>query len=155
MAQYPLQGFVEVPDGPVTGTPDEVRAFKPILGGADGEAGQQYRYQQAYGYRNGRFVHLQMYLQLAAKGTIRGELRVKGFPWPLRFVPGWVTGVVGYYSNLAPSVANVTNLTLLSNGGLTSAQIYGFIPGLNPRQLTFDDINDHTQFACSIDYLLD
>ena len=62
--------------------------WTPILGGAGGQTGQSYSLQAGLFTRIGRLLFAAFTLTLSAKGTITGELRLAGLPYPMTTAPG-------------------------------------------------------------------
>jgi hypothetical protein len=58
--------------------------WTPVIGGVTSESGQTYTTQSAYYTKIGRIVHCNAYIVLATKGTITGNLKIKGLPFTSR-----------------------------------------------------------------------
>jgi hypothetical protein len=152
--RIPVDGLsVEIPTIAV-GDPSVFGEWTPVIGGTT-ETGQVYHFQTGHYIKIGRLVTVWSYTQFSAKGGIVGPLHLKGLPFPTVNLPGFFAGVCSYSSNLSPNAANVSSIMLYTGGTQTVVALFGFMPGQNPRPLTTDDINDHTQLILSLSYPTD
>src|SRR5262245_15809170 len=159
----PVQGleglFVDFPDPVtvqgVTKYGGIYGPWTPVLGGVGGESGQAYSYQTGHCVLYDRELRLWAYTQFSAKGTINGQLCLKGFTIPSLNAPGFFAGSVAYWSNMSPEANDVTDVKIYAGGHQSQALLVGFRAGQNPRPLTTADINDHTQFIISLSYPID
>ncbi len=159
----PVEGLtVEVPDLPANPTPtsngggEELAPipFVPVIGG-DSESGQVYSTQRGYYVRSKYKCDVKVYVQFSSKGTINGNLRLKNLPVPAATIPMFFAGDYAYSSNASPQMNAVSNILVYTAGTLDYAMLYGFVPSQNPRPLTAEDINDHTQIMLGLSYFVD
>lgn len=165
-----IQG-IQGPPGSGGGSNQSSGYFLPVLGGDQGESGQDYLYQQGYWTKTGSIVTVWAYTQfrgpgtagghVGAKGTIIGNLCVK-----LPFVsvsppnnpannqsPPDMAGSVGVYSNLlTPGGPTAYTTTLLCRMLRTTnfLQLLRVAGDINPTYMHQDDINDSTQLVVSV-----
>ena len=79
----------------------EEGTWTPIVGGAGGESGQTYGYQSATYTKVGDSVTARFDVRVAAKGTITGNVVIKGLPF---VVSGSGYGTISYFANMAANI---------------------------------------------------
>ena len=101
----------------------EEGTWTPVLGGSTSETGQSYYAQTGSYIKIGKLIHLSGYVALTAKGTIVGNIVLKGFPFPVatitRYYPGGAVVIVGPTATAYASVSIQMN-TGASNGTITT-----------------------------------
>lgn len=164
--QLVIENLEHCIDGP-EGTPDPphpppvptggpaVELWTPIIGAAQGVSDQRYRYQTGYLVRQGPLVTWWAYVQFDSQGTMRGSIRLEGFPYPTATVPGFFGGGCSYSSNLSPSANDVTSIDVWTSGSRKDWNLFGRRLGQNPRPLVAEDINAATQLILHGSYLTD
>jgi hypothetical protein len=77
----------------------EEGTWTPVIGGSTSESGQAYSIQDGRYIKIGKYVHLQFNVVLSTKGTITGNLRLKGLPFvALNFANAYSSGLVQWFS---------------------------------------------------------
>lgn len=116
-----------------------------------------YSSQQGVAWKAGRLVTFQVYVQFSAWGAapMTGALSLHGLPFPTAALPVYFAAEVPYSSNLSPDANDITSIFLYTGGLQTAWAFYGRRLGQNPRTINAADINAHTQFIISGQYLTD
>lgn len=107
---------------PGTGTSElladyEEGTWTVVLGGSTSESGQTYSYREASYEKIGRTVIARFDVRVSVKGTITGDLQIKGLPFSLS------QGGYGYISYWANMASNTTFVALQGSG--TAAYVIG------------------------------
>ena len=129
----------------------EEGTWTPIIGGSGGESGQSYSGQAGHYTKIGRMVHVQFRVVLSTKGTITGNVVLKGLPFTVANQINYASGVT-YWDNLAVNwnyifgmiEANNTYCTLMGTKTASSVS----------ATLTTTDIANNTQFNGSFTYFV-
>lgn len=75
----------------------EEGSFTPVIGGITSESGQTYTTQVGRYVKKGKEVTISGYVELSAKGTITGNVAIKGLPFTIANITGYFpAGVIGY-----------------------------------------------------------
>jgi hypothetical protein len=96
----------------------EEGTWTPVIGGATSESGQTYSYRAGTYTRIGNTVVARFDVRASVKGTITGELQIKGFPFTMS---GGNYGNISFYYNMA---SNTTYIALQGTNG-TAAYVVG------------------------------
>jgi len=137
--------------------------FTPTLGGDGGETGQSYQVNS----REGRYVRINelvtvnIFTQFTAKGTITGNLVMKGLPFISSGGAGaFYAASIGYMtalSNLAPHPVKHGVIGYVLGGTdyikLLTYDDYAAALG-NPTEMVGSDVNDTTQCVVAATYTL-
>lgn len=115
----------------------EEGSWTPIIGGATSESGQTYLAQVGRYVKLGKLVCVMGYAQLSVKGTITGNVRMKGLPFTIEnTLDEYAAGSV-QWANLALSLVtlvcradpNNTGLLLFGATGATVSNTTQLVPG--------------------------
>ena len=107
--------------------------WTPIIGGADGTSGQSYSVQAGLVTRIGRLCFASFIATLSVKGTISGEVRIFGLPYPFTSLPGAAGGGALSFANLA---TNWSDVTVRGIPGTTSGRVIGNFGPSSPHNVT-------------------
>ena len=127
----------------------EEGTWTPVIGGTTSESGQTYGGQTANYTKVGRLVTLNFRVVLSAKGTITGNVCIKGFPFTVQNSLDFGAGVTSF-ANMG---ANFTYLYFSAISNNTSAFVQGTKTAVATSvDLLTADIANNTQFNGSITY---
>jgi hypothetical protein len=128
--------------------------WTPIIGGLTSESGQTYANRSGRSIKIDRLVSLYAYIQLSAKGTITGEVVIKGFPFPISNEANHYGAlIVPYFATMA---VNFSSLGGYADPGSTLAKLRGIkTPFTSIGAVAAADITDTTQLLVSMNYLTD
>ena len=130
----------------------EEGTWTPVIGGTTSESGQSYSGQTGNYTKVGRLVTVNFRVALTAKGTVAGEICVKGLPFAVQNSITFGAGVT-YYNNMG---ANFNYLFFSPNSTFTRAVLQGTkTAGITVYDLVTSDITDTTQFNGSFTYFVD
>jgi hypothetical protein len=124
-------------------------SFTPTISAAGGASGQTYAAQAGIYVKIWRFVLAIGDVQLSAKGTLTGQLRLAGFPFT---GDGTVSQAItfGYFSGLATAVT----MLLAHVGAGTYADMYMLTAAATaPTAMTGADIGSSARFMYVAAYL--
>lgn len=96
--------------------------WTPVIGGAGGTSGQSYSVQAGLVTRIGRLCFAAFTATLSVKGTITGDLRLFGLPYPPTSLPGAGGGAFLSFSNL---VSIWSDIAVQGIAGTTAGRILG------------------------------
>jgi len=131
--------------------------FVPTFGGDGGESGQSYQTNA----RLGRFVRINemvvvhIFTQFTNKGTIVGNLVMKGLPFSPIGSASFASGTVGYFSNASNAGHPVKHGIMVHiPPGQSYIKFFAYddLAVTNPTEMTTLDINNNTQCAVSVAY---
>jgi hypothetical protein len=129
----------------------EEGTWTPIIGGTGGESSQSYSGQAGYYTKIGRMVYAQCRVALSAKGTITGNVLLKGLPFTADGAIGYGAGV-SYWYGLA---TNWVYVFVSISGGTTQCEVRGAQSAVSESSsLTTTDIGNTSQFNASIIYFV-
>ena len=129
----------------------EEGTWTPIIGGTGGQSGQSYSGQAGYYTKIGRMVYAQCRVALSAKGTITGNVLLKGLPFTADGAIGYGAGV-SYWYGLA---TNWVYVFVSISGGTTQCEVRGAQSAVSESSsLTTTDIGNTSQFNASIIYFV-
>ena len=127
----------------------EEGTWTPVIGGTTSESGQSYSGQTGNYTKVGRLVTVTFRVRLSTKGTITGDIAVKGLPFTVQNSISFGAGVT-YFGNMG---ANFTYLYLSAGANNTIAILEGTKTAVATAiGLTTSDITDTTQFNGSLTY---
>ena len=130
----------------------EEGTWTPVIGGTTSESGQTYSGQTGNYTKVGRLVTVNFRVALTAKGTVAGEICVKGLPFAVQNSITFGAGVT-YWNNMG---ANFNYLFFSPNSTFTRAVLQGTkTAGTTVYDLVTSDITDTTQFNGSFTYFVD
>ena len=115
----------------------EEGSWTPLIGGVSGQSGQSYNVQIGKYLKVGKILYGSYYIAFASKGTIVGNLQIKGLPFTVVTPHGGST--FGYW-------AVGTNIQGIQ-GNMAAVGIYMFkltTAGATPVAMTTSDISDGT-----------
>lgn len=127
----------------------EEGTWTPVIGGETSESGQSYNGQTGNYIKVGRLVTVTFRVVLSTKGTITGNVVIKGLPFTIQ---NSITfgGGVAYWDNLA---VNWSTIVLTPNSNTTYARVDGTKTAASViNTLTTTDISNNTQFNGSFTY---
>jgi hypothetical protein len=128
----------------------EEGTFTAVLGGSGGTSGQTYNFRSAKYTKVGNLVTCVVLVQVAAKGTITGNLQIQGLPFASAsyatisapYLNGW-TGVTGAF------------ITATLNSGETVFTFYSVpVDGSSPTILTTTALSAAPQLSFTISYIV-
>lgn len=129
----------------------EEGTWTPIIGGDGGESGQSYSGQTGNYTKVGRVVTVTFRVALSTKGTITGNVVIKGLPFTIQ---NSITfgGGVSYWDNLA---VNWSYIFLTPSSNSTYATVYGTkTAGTTSISAATADIGNTSQFNGSFTYFV-
>ncbi len=133
----------------------EEGTFTPVLGGATSESGQTYSTQQGNYVKIGSLVHVGIYMQFSNKGTITGNLVVKGLPFAGGGGSFTHAATIGYMTNMAAGTKNPKNGILgyvaAADSRILMYAVNDFV-SVNPTPMDGTDVNNTTQLVISATY---
>jgi hypothetical protein len=130
----------------------EEGTWTPVIGGTTSQSGQSYSGQTGNYTKVGRLVTANFRVALTAKGTVTGEICVKGLPFTVQNSITFGAGV-SYWNNMG---ANFNYLFFSPNANNTLAFLQGTKnAGITVYDLVTADITDTTQFNGSFTYFVD
>jgi hypothetical protein len=97
----------------------EEGTWTPVIGGAVSESGQTYGLQAGSYVKVGQLVLAQFDIVLTAKGTITGNVQIKGLPFAAALTAGNLQ--VGYWENFTTAIINISGFV---NAATTVAPVY-------------------------------
>jgi hypothetical protein len=130
----------------------EEGTWTPVIGGTGGESGQSYGGQTGYYTKIGRQVTVTFRVLLSNKGTITGNVAIKGLPFTIDGSGVSHGAGVTYFEGLATSWSSIF---LMATGGETYATIDGIKSAATlTTRATTSDIGNTTQFNGSMTYFV-
>jgi len=150
-------GFIGVGDGGTGSGPGvtyELGSFTPVLGGDAGESGQAYTFQTGHFVRLNDLISANIYTQFSNKGTINGNLVMKGLPFVS--MGTFASAVNGYMSNLAGSPAHPIKHGIVCHipPGQSYIKLFSYDDYVvqNPTEMSGADVNNATQCILAVTY---
>jgi hypothetical protein len=128
----------------------EEGTFTAVLGGSGGTSGQTYTFRQAKYTKVGNLVTCVVLVQVAAKGTITGNLQIQGLPF----------ASASYATISAPYLNGFTGVTgafisAVMNDGESVATFYSVaVDGSAPTILTTTALSAAPQLSFTISYIV-
>jgi hypothetical protein len=128
----------------------EEGTFTAVLGGSGGTSGQTYTFRQANYTKVGNLVTCVVLVQVAAKGTITGNLQIQGLPF----------ASASYATISAPYLNGFTGVTgafisATMNSGETVFTFYSVpVDGSSPTILTTTALSAAPQLSFTISYIV-
>lgn len=126
--------------------------WTPLIGGSGGESGQTYNYQTGHSIKVGKEVHIQFAVQFTAKGTVSGNVQIKGLPITSENLVATQFSVPTiWFSNLATNWVNVTGYISPNTNviNITGAQAAA---ATNGTPLTTTDLSDTSELIGQLTY---
>lgn len=130
----------------------EEGSWTVVIGGSGGESGQTYNYQTAHYIKKGKEVSVQFAVQFTAKGTVTGNVQIKGLPFASENLVATQLSVCPiWYSNLATNWVNVIgyispNTSVINITGAQAAAI------TNGTPLTTTDLGNSSELLGQLTY---
>jgi hypothetical protein len=128
----------------------EEGTFTAVLGGSGGTSGQTYTFRQAKYTKVGNLVTCVVLVQVAAKGTITGNLQIQGLP----FVSASYATISAPYLNGFTGVTGAF-ISATMNDGETVFTFYSVpVDGSSPTILTTTALSAAPQLSFTISYIV-
>jgi hypothetical protein len=129
----------------------EEGTWTPVIGGTTSESGQSYSGQTGYYTKIGRLVTASFRVVLSTRGTITGDVAIKGLPFTANSAIGYGAGTT-LWENLAIGWSSIfivvqANSTFATFEGVKTA-------GVSSTKLASADIDNNSQFNGSITYIV-
>jgi hypothetical protein len=131
----------------------EEGTWTPVIGGSTSETGQSYANQNAAYIKLGRLVIVYFNVGLSAKGTITGNLRIKGIPFSIDSnLTNFDSPFQASWQNMANNYVNILFRAVTAGSDL---RVYGNTAASTDfsTQLTTTAITDTTLLRGSVFYL--
>jgi hypothetical protein len=130
----------------------EEGTWTPVIGGSGGESGQSYTNQIGLYTKVGKIVTASFLCILSAKGTITGDVRIKGLPFTADATANQRgAGTVGVFFNFA---TNINWIGLVTTENATAANvIYTAAAAANISDATTTQIGNSTRLDGTIVYI--
>lgn len=128
--------------------------WTPVIGGSTSESGQTYTRQVGRSVKIGKWVFVWCDVILSAKGTIDGNLRIKGLPHTAATATATFGAGASFFSGLA---TNWIQVNVSANSASTTLSVFGNQAAAtsNLTALTTTDLSDSARFVVSYFYEAD
>lgn len=129
----------------------EEGSWTPVVGGATSESGQSYTAQVGRYLKEGSWVLVSAYVELSAKGTITGNIAIKGLPFTAKNTTNQLVATPMYWGALATSWVYITGL-LVNNTTQTLVRGATAAATGSETSLATADIGNTSKFILFIGY---
>ena len=130
----------------------EEGTWTPILGGATSETGQSYENQVGEYTKIGRLVRASCYIEFSNKGTITGDLRIKGLPFTIGNRNNNYCGISSSFPiGWTLSANHILGFRLVLDGTSLVVEECDFSGG-TPSALTTSEVGNSTRIMLTIIY---